>query len=211
VAQTLVFAEPRIVSALLFAMHPKRPETNLGPADTSVRATSKDWSLSPTMNSRLLALFGVGILMIGGAIFFIFSSTKGRHLELKGEILKIRTGALGDDDSIAVLDLRLENISDIPFMVRQVEVTVDKDGGPVTGVNISKSDLKQLFQYNRFLGDQYNDSLTIHDTIPPRGKVDRMVATRFDIKNKDLEASKTIHVSIQDMDGPLFETSKAIK
>ena len=27
------------------------------------------------------------------------------------------------------------------------------------GVTVSKADLKQMFQYNRFLGDQYNDGL----------------------------------------------------
>ena len=79
------------------------------------------------------------------------------------------------------------------------------------GVNVAKDDLKRLFQYNRFLGDQYNDALTIKDTIPPHAMVDRMVATRFDVANRDLEASKAIHLSIQDVDGPLFETTQKIK
>ena len=164
------------------------------------------------MSKRLLIFFAVGIVVIGAAIYAVFSSTKGSHLELKGEILKIRTGALSDADSIAVLDLRLENISDVPFVVRQVEVTVNQqDGSTATGSNIAKSDLKQLFQYNRFLGDQYNDALSIRDTIPPHGRVDRMVASRFDLTNRVLEGSKSIHVSIQDMDGPLFETTKPLK
>jgi len=159
-----------------------------------------------------MIFFGVGILVIGVCIYFVFAETKGRHLELKGEILKIRTGKLGEDDSIAVLDLRLQNISDIPWMVRQVEVTVDKaDGTPATGSNIAKSDLKQLFQYNRFLGEQYNDSLAIRDTIPPHEKVDRMVAMRFEMKSTDLDAAKAIHVSVQEMDGPLFEITKSLK
>jgi hypothetical protein len=38
-----------------------------------------------------------------------------------------------------------------------------------------------------------------------------MVAARFDIPNKVLESAKTIHLSIQDVDGPLFETSKSPK
>src|SRR5690349_4629890 len=124
------------------------------------------------MNPKLLAFFGIGILVIGGSLFWVVSSTKGRHLELKGEILKIRSGALSEDDCIAVVDFRVENISDLPFTVRQVEVTVDKaDGSTATGINIAKGDLKQLFAYNRFLGDQYNDSLAIHDTIPAHAKV----------------------------------------
>jgi hypothetical protein len=139
-------------------------------------------------------------------------SHRGAHLELKGEILKIRTGELSDRDSIAVLDFRVTNISDVPFVVRQVEVTLDKaDGSTAESAIISKMDLHQLFQYNRFLGDQYNDSLSIKDTVAPHQTVDRMVAARFDIPNKDLESAKTIHLSIQDLDGPLFETSKSPK
>jgi hypothetical protein len=164
------------------------------------------------MSKQFLIFFGVGLVAIGIAIFAIVSSTKGAHLELQGKVLKVRTGALSDDDSIAVLDFRVENVSDVPFVVRLVEVTLDKqDGNTVQGVNVSKGDLKRLFQYNRFLGDQYNDALTIKDPIPPHAKVDRMVAARFDVKNRDLEAAKAIHLTIQDMDGALFETSSSVK
>jgi hypothetical protein len=164
------------------------------------------------MSKRFLILFGVGIVAVGLGVFAIVSSTKGAHLELKGKIIKIRTGALSDDDSIAVLDFRVENISDVPFVVREVDVLLEKPNGTTAeGANVSRSDLKQLFQYNRFLGDQYNDSLSIKDTIAPHQTVDRMVAARFDVKNRDLEAAKAIHLSIQDMDGPLFETSRSIK
>jgi hypothetical protein len=164
------------------------------------------------MSKRFLILFGVGIVAVALGVLAILSSTKGAHLELKGKIIKIRTGALSDDDSIAVLDFRLENISDVPFVVREVDVTLEKpNGSTAEGNNISRDDLKQVFQFNRFLGDQYNDSLSIKDTIAPHATVDRMVAVRFDVKNRDLEAAKAIHLSIQDMDGPLFETSRSIK
>ncbi|SRR5579871_5368245 len=164
------------------------------------------------MSKQFLIFFSVGVLLIGIAIYAVFYTHKGAHLELKGEILKVRTGALSDNDCIAVLDFRVENISDVPFVVRQVEVTVDKqDGTTAESVTVSKIDLHQLFQFNRFLGDQYNDSLSIKDKILPHQRVDRMVAARFDMPNKDLEAAKAIHLSIQDLDGPLFETTHSIK
>ncbi len=164
------------------------------------------------MSKTFLIFFAVGIIAIGSAVFWVVYSHKGAHLELKGQILKVRTGALSDNDSIAVLDLRVENISDVPFVVRQVEVTLDKqDGSTADAQIISKSDLKQLFRYNRFLGDQYNDALIIKDKIAPHETTDRMVAARFDIPSKELDAAKKIHLSIQDMDGPLFETSRGVK
>jgi hypothetical protein len=164
------------------------------------------------MSKQFLIFFGVGVVVVVVAVITILSANKGSHLELKGKILKIRTGALSDQDSIAVLDFRVENPSNVPFVVRQVEVTLEKkDGGTAEGITVAKGDLKQLFRYNRFLGDQYNEALTIKDTVPPHGMVDRMVAARFDVTNKDLEASKAIHLSIQDLDGPLWETSQSVK
>lgn len=165
------------------------------------------------MSKQFLIFFGVGVVVIAVAVYAVLYTHRGAHLELKGEILKVRTGALSDRDSIAVLDFRVENISDVPFVVREAQVSIDKqDGGTVeSAAIISKMDLHQLFQYNRFLGDQYNDSLSIKDRIAPHEKVDRMVAARFDMPNKDLEAAKSIHLSIQDLDGPLFETSRSLK
>ncbi len=164
------------------------------------------------MSKQLAIFFGIGVIVIGLGIFLVLSSTKGSHLVLNGKILKIRTGALSEDDSIAVMDFRLENPSNVAFVVRQVEVTLEKkDGTMADGLVIAKGDLKQLFKYNRFLGDQYNDSLTIKDEIAPHTTVDRMVAARFEVKSQELEAGKAIHLSIQDMDGPLFETTAPVK
>ena len=164
------------------------------------------------MSKRFFILFGVGIVIIAIAVFAVLYTHKGNHLVLNGKVLKIRTGALSDQDSIAVLDMRLENPSDVPFVVRQVLVILNKqDGSTADASLIAKMDLHQVFQFNRFLGDQYNDSLSIKDTIPPHGTVDRMVAARFDVPVKELEASKSILLSIQDMGGPLFEITQSVK
>jgi hypothetical protein len=164
------------------------------------------------MSKRFLILFGVGVVIIASAVFAILYSHKGNHLELTGKVLKVRTGALSEADSIAVLDVRLTNVSDVPFEVRQVQVILTKaDGATSDAALIAKMDLHQVFQFNRFLGDQYNDSLSIKDVIPPHGTVDRMVAARFDVPNKDLEASKSMLLSIQDMHGTLFEITQSVK
>jgi hypothetical protein len=163
------------------------------------------------MNKRLLIFFGVGVVAVVIAVFAILTTNKGAHLQLQGKILKVRTGALGEGNSIAVLDFRVENPSDKPFVVRDVEISLEKTNGEMSeGVTASKGDLKQIFQYNRFLGDQYNDGLGIKDTIAPHSMVDRMVAAHFEVSDQDLEKAKAVHLSIQDMDGPLWETSQSI-
>ena len=160
------------------------------------------------MSKQFLIFFGVGVVVIAISVWGILYSHRGAHLELQGKILKIRTGALSEQDSIAVLDFRVQNISDVPFVVREVVVTVDKaDGTPQESAIVSKTDMHKLFEFNRFLGDQYNDALSLKDKIAPHQTLDRMVAARFDIPNKVLESAKTIHLSIQDVDGPHWETS----
>ena len=164
------------------------------------------------MSKQVVIFVGIGIIAVGVAVFLAVSGNEGSHLELKGKILKVRTGALGDGDSIAVLDFRVENTSNIPFVVGNVEVSLEKKSGEMLdGVTTSKSDLKQLFEYNRFLGDQYNDGLGMKDTIAPHSMVDRMVAAHFEVSNEALDSAKAVHLSLHDVDGPSWETSHAIQ
>ena len=163
------------------------------------------------MSKQLLIFFGIGVVAVAIAVVVILAGNKGSHLQLEGKILKVRTGALGEGNSIAVMDFRVENPSDLPFVVGNVEISLEKaDGQMEDGVTVSKADLKQMFQYNRFLGDQYNDGLGLRDTIPPHGKVDRMVAGHFEVSEQTLEKAKAVHLNIQDVDGPRWETSASI-
>jgi len=149
---------------------------------------------------------------VSALVFGIFSFTKGNHLQLQGKILKVRTGALTGTDSVAVLDFRIENPSDIPFVVRIVKVTLEKaNGEKADGSLVSKSGMSQLFQFNRFLGSPYNEALSLRDKVPPHDKVDRMVAARFDLPQQELESGKALHLWVQDVDGPEFETSHTLK
>ncbi len=164
------------------------------------------------MSKQLLIFFAIGILVAGAAVFVAVNGNKGSHLQLQGKILKVRTGALGDGNSIAVLDFRVENPSDVPFVVGNVEVSLEKKSGEMLdGVTVSKSDLKRLFQYNRFLGDQYNDGLAMTDTIAPHATVDRMVAGHFEVGNQELDSAKAVHLSLHDVDGPTWETSRSVQ
>jgi len=163
------------------------------------------------MSTRLLIFVGVGVVTIAIAVMVILTANKGSHLQLQGKILKVRTGKLDEGNSIAVMDFRVENPSDLPFTVGNVEVTLERaDGKMMDGVTISKSDLKLLFRYNRFLGEQYNDGLGLKDTIAPHSSVDRMVAGHFEVSGQDLENAKSVHLVVQDLNGPVWETSASV-
>lgn len=141
-------------------------------------------------------------------VFGVFTGTKGSHLELKGQVMKARTGALDDKTSAAVLDFRISNPSNVLFLVREVKVTLDKvNGETADGRVVSKRDLKQLLEYNKFLGSQYNEILTVKDRVPAHGQIDRMVAVTFEIPQAELDTAKSLKLYIQDMNGAEFETT----
>ena len=161
--------------------------------------------------SQFAIFVGIGVVVIAIAVAWIWQGTKGNHLELNGEILKVRTGALDDNSSAAILDFRVKNVSDVPFVVRTVEVEAEMpDGKTATGELISKTDYNILLQYNQFLGPKYNDGLSLRDKIAPRQQMDRMVAVRFEIPLKMLASAKSIHLMAQDVDGTKWETVYAM-
>ena len=162
--------------------------------------------------TRNLAIFvGVGVVLVAIALGVIVYGNKGSHLELKGEIIKIRTGAIDEHNSAAVLDFRVQNVSDIPFVVGDVKVFAEPANGEKTeAIIISKSDFKQLLDFNKFLGKQFNEGLSLRDRVPPHQTIDRMVAVRFEMPHSQLEQSKQIRLWIRDVDGPEFEMAKPL-
>jgi hypothetical protein len=164
------------------------------------------------MSKQLLIGLGLGLVVIAVSLFLVFSTTKGAHLELKGTVLKLRTGALDDTSSVALMDVRLENPSNILFVVREVSVKLEKtDGSMVDGIMVPRMNIKQVLEYNKFLGAQYNDTLTIQDKVPAHKTIDRMIAVTFTVPGKDLDAAKAIHLNIEDLDGSMFSVSHAVK
>lgn len=159
------------------------------------------------MNKQFLIFFAIGIVVIAALLYFSFATTKNNHLDLQGKILKVRTGVLDENSSAAVVDFRVVNPSDIPFVVREVTATLtEANGASEDGMMISKSDFAQLLAYNKFLGKEYNGGLAIRDLIAPHTTVDRMVAIQFQQPASALDKAKALKLVVQDMDGPEWTT-----
>src|SRR5712691_451886 len=156
----------------------------------------------PANPVALVAGLLVVVCAVGGVLFM----QRGAHVELKGAILKVRTQAMDESSSVAVVDFRFENTSNYPFVVRQVDVSIeDKDGKAVEGAAVSELDARRLFQYYPALGQKYNDSLLIRDKIPGRQTMDRMIVARFEVQEAALQSRKKLIVRVMDVDGPVAE------
>ncbi len=154
------------------------------------------------MHKRLIVPVLIGVAVVAAAVVFILMGTQGAHLILHWSLVKPRLGALGDDASAIVVDFRFSNPSDVPFVVASVDMPVTKaNGETVDGQVISRQDVGTVLQFNRFLGDQYNPVLVIHDRVAAHQTVDRMLAARYPITLADLQKARTLRITLHEVDG----------
>jgi hypothetical protein len=158
------------------------------------------------MGKQFWTFLAIGLGVVGIGIAVLLLSTKSGHLELKGQILKVRVLALNPNASIVIIDFRATNPSDVPFVLRSAGMFLDSlNGNAEEGVSISKADVENVFKYEKLLGPKYNDVLSIKDRINPHQTVDRMIGARFESSEVGLEGRKDLRVHIEDLDGTVAD------
>lgn len=151
----------------------------------------------------------MGLVAVAILVAWILFIQRGAHIDPKGKILKVRTLALDENSSAAVIDFRFANTSDVGLIVREVTVTLeDTSGRTADGMIVSEMDAKRLFEYYPVLGQKYNDTLIMRDRIGPRQTLDRMIAARFELPLALLDARKKLTVRVEDVDGPFGELTE---
>jgi hypothetical protein len=158
-------------------------------------------------NFAIALAVGLGVIavIVGGVLFM----QRDIRIGLAGNFLKVRTAPLDENSSIAIIDFRFRNHSDRKFIVGGVTVVLDDaDGKQYDGRTISESDAKNLFQVMPILGQKYNDSLIIHQTLAPQAAGDQMIAARFEAPEARLAARKRFIIRIEDVDGNTAEISE---
>ena len=153
------------------------------------------------MNRLLFPVFG--FVVVAAIVIGALYSNRGSRMELNGEIKKVRIHAIGDRSSVAIIDFRLSNPADYPFMIRTVQLFLDPAGDPTTSVEgavVAEVDVRRLFDAVPELGPKYNDSLKVRDRLEPKSTNDRMIAARFDLAAADLERRLRFRVRLVDLD-----------
>jgi hypothetical protein len=152
---------------------------------------------------RLAPFFGIGLAVVAILMAVILFWQRDSRLEMSGSILKVRTLALDDQSAAVIVDFRVVNPSHYTVVVRTADATlVDQSGNTLEGAAISEMDARGLFQYFPSLGQKYNDSLVVRTKIGPHQSVDRMLAARFEVPEKQLQARRRLSVHIEDLAGP---------
>ena len=158
------------------------------------------------MSKTFAIAFGIGLACIAIAVAGIFYMQRGAHVDLEAKTLKVRSIALDENSTLVAVDFRISNWSDYPFKVRTVTVLLeDPSGGQIEGQTVSEPDAKRVFTALPLLGQKYNDSLIMNDTIPARATWDRMIASRFDMPQAKVEGRKRLVTRIEEVDGKIVE------
>jgi hypothetical protein len=161
------------------------------------------------MSKNFLIAFGIGIVCVAIGVWLVVYMNRGAHVDLPGKVLKVRTAPLDEASAVAVIDFRVSNPANGPFVVRTVTVAMeDSAGAESVGQTVSEVDARQLFQVIPLLGQKFNDTLLMRDSIPPHNSWDRMVAARFEVPESKLEARKRLVVRIEEVDGKVFDLSE---
>ncbi len=144
----------------------------------------------------------IGLAVVGIGIAFVLIGTSGNHLELKGTILKVRVLPLSPVASLVIVDFRVNDPSDVPWVMKGATLTLDPaSGATLDGMTVSKPDIENVFKYNPILGPKFNDVLGIEDRIAPHQRIDRMVGARFEIPESQAEDRKAVHLHFEEIDG----------
>jgi hypothetical protein len=158
------------------------------------------------MRNNFMVAFGIGLAIIALAVGGIFFMQRGDRMELPGKILKVRTAPLDEDSSIAVIDFRITNPSNILFEVRTVTVEMDDpQGRSYLGQPVSEMDAVRLFEGLPVLGQKFNPTLIMRERLGSHGSADRMIAARFQAPMALLDGRKRFIVRIEEVDGKSFE------
>ena len=153
-----------------------------------------------------ITAFAIGLVVVGILIVATMVKQKGGHLTLEGKVMKVRTLATDEKNSIAVVDFRVQNRAEIPFMSLEAKVIVTKaDGTEVEGDTIARTDLDRVFDYYKILGPKYNPVLIQRDRVKGGETMDRMVAASVAMPESEMDARKNLTVRLFDVDGPTFD------
>ncbi len=157
----------------------------------------KKFVLPPIVNYVL-----IGLLLAGVGVALIMLMNRGQRVQVDGTILKIRTISVDDNASIAVIDFRMKNPSDVLFQVKQLTVVVTKaDGTEEEGATMTEMDLDRVLDFYKATGPRFNPTFKLRDRLKPGEQLDRTAAGSFSIPEKSLVNRRNLVVKIQDADG----------
>src|ERR1043166_4039631 len=98
------------------------------------------------MSRNFVLAFAIGLGIVAVLVTGVMLMQRGSAINIEAKFLKVRTAPLDENSTVAAIDLRVTNPSDLLLEVRQVTVEmIDASSISVNGEVISESDTKRVF------------------------------------------------------------------
>jgi hypothetical protein len=153
----------------------------------------------------------VGLAAVAVVVTVIWFSNRSSQVRLQGQALKVRTLATDENSSLAVVEFRIKNPADVPFVVRVCKLrVVTKDGSPVDGEVTAEMDLDRVLDYYKTMGPRFNPTIKTKDRIGGRETIDRTVAGSFPVSESALQSRQKFVLELEDVDGAV-ETMEEVR
>jgi hypothetical protein len=158
------------------------------------------------MNRQSLVIGGIALLIVAAGVTSILVSTRKNRVELRGEVLKVRTHQMDPEHTIALIDLRITNPSTQQFVVSEVEVFVEEPGGRSTPTDLfAETDIKRVIAYYPMLGEKFTPGLLRRDKINSGESTDRSTAVSAPMTDARLGERTAFRIVVHDVDGATTE------
>jgi hypothetical protein len=160
------------------------------------------------MREQFASALAIGLIVVAVTVGAILYMQRGAHMDLPGQMARIRIVSTGDNDALALIDLRLTNPSDYAITVRNVTVILEKKSGEQFPREIiARSDSQRLFESLPDSGP-YHAPLFTEATVPPATTAVYTLAAQFNAPERLLQDRKRFIVRIEELGGKTFEFSE---
>jgi hypothetical protein len=148
---------------------------------------------------KYLAIAGLILAVVMAVVLFI---NRGSQIRLDSRILKTRLIPADDASTLAVIEVRITNPSNIKFVVRNVQPKVIlADRTELDGIPVAQVDLDRVLDALKIHGPRYNPVLKARDSFTSSWQGDRTVAATFPRSAAEIERRKGFVIEVEDVDG----------
>ncbi len=144
----------------------------------------------------------VGLVLVALLAGVAYWFNRGSQVRLNAEVVRVRTVATSETSSVLIAEVRIDNPADVPFVVRQVSLSLTgSSGDAVAGDPVAQGDLDRVLGYYTAEGPRYNETLKIRSHLTGGTRRDWTVPASFALPKAELDARRGLTIEIEDVDG----------
>ena len=149
-------------------------------------------------------------MIVAGLLALVLYNNRGSQVRLESRILKTRLIPADEASTIAVLEVRMKNPSNVTFVVRDVHSKVIlSDGTELDGDLVAQVDLDRVLDALKIHGPRYNPVLKARDSFAGAWQGDRTVVATFPRAAAEIEKRKGFVILVDDVDGAVTRLAEA--